>query len=647
MSITFPRLSPLLLALIACAALRAQEVRSPDGALAVHLDLREGELTYRVSHRDRPVLNDSPLGLETSIGSFSTELRADGETRQEIDERYTLPNGKQRDVHHRANQLTTRYLNAGGDVLEVLFRVSDRDVAFSYRLSSREHRRVVVQSERTGFALPAHATAYLSHQVAWGEGWMKTKPSYEEGYLMDVPVTRRSPSSLGFTFPALFRLGDAGWAYLTETGVSGNYAGSRLADPTPEGVYRIAFPETAENAGVGDATVAASLPLHTPWRTLTVGDTLAPVVESTVVTDVVAPLYPASHTYRPGRASWSWLLWQDASMNERDQRAFVDLAATMGFEYILIDALWDANIGREKMARLVADARAKNVGVLLWYNSNGAWNDAPQSPRNRLDSAPARKREMAWLREIGVAGLKVDFFGGDKQTTIQLYEDILTDADTYGLVLNFHGATLPRGWERMYPNYMTSEAVTASENLVFSQGFADGEAWRATVIPFVRNPAGAMDYGPLLLNRRFSRDQTRGVIRRTTDAFQLATTVLFQSPLQHFGLTPNNLEEQPAHVLDFLRTVPAAWDEVRYVSGTPGDHVALARRSGERWYVAAAHAGKAPRRLTLSLPWLSGRDLTLIHDAEDLASAVRTVRVGDDGSIVLDLAVGGGAVLFH
>lgn len=647
MSISLPRLSPLILALIACAALRAQEVRSPDGALAVHLDLREGELTYRVSLRDRPVLNASPLGLETSIGSFSTCLRADGESRQQIDERYTLPNGKQRDIHHRANQLTTRYRNAGGDVLEVLFRVSDRDVAFSYRLSSREHRRVIVQSERTGFALPAHATAFLSHQVAWGGGWMKTKPSYEEGYLMDVPVTRRSPSGLGFTFPALFRLGDNGWAYLTETGVSGNYVGSRLTDPTPDGLYRIAFPEAAENAGIGDATVAASLPLHTPWRTLTVGDTLAPVVESTVVTDVVAPLYPASHTYRPGRASWSWLLWQDASMNERDQRAFVDLAATMGFEYILIDALWDANIGREKMARLVADARAKNVDVFLWYNSNGAWNDAPQSPRDRLDSAPARKREMAWLREIGVAGLKVDFFGGDKQTTIQLYEDILADADTYGLVLNFHGATLPRGWERMYPNFMTSEAVTASENLVFSQGFADGEAWRATVLPFVRNPAGAMDYGPLLLNRRFSRDQTRGVIRRTTDAFQLATTVLFQSPLQHFGLTTNNLDEQPAHVLDFLKAVPAAWDEVRYVSGTPGDHVVLARRSGERWYVAAAHAGQDPRRLTISLPWLSGRDLTLIHDAEDLASGVRTVRVGDEGSVVLDLAVGGGAVLFQ
>lgn len=647
MIITFPRLSPILLALLACATLPAQEVRSPDDALAVQLDLRDGELTYRVSHRGRPVLNESPLGLETSIGSFSTGLRADGESRQQIDERYTLPNGKQRDIHHRANQLTTRYRNSGGDVLEVLFRVSDRDVAFSYRLSSREHRRVVVQSERTGFALPAHATAFLSHQVAWGEGWMKTKPSYEEGYLMDVPVTRRSPSGLGFTFPALFRLGDAGWVYLTETGVSGNYVGSRLADPTPEGVYRIAFPEAAENAGIGDATAASSLPLHTPWRTLTFGDTLAPVVESTVVTDVVAPLYPASHTYRPGRASWSWLLWQDASMNERDQRAFVDLAATMGFEYILIDALWDANIGREKMARLVADARAKNVDVFLWYNSNGAWNDAPQSPRDRLNSAPARKREMAWLREIGVAGLKVDFFGGDKQTTIQLYEDILTDADTYGLVLNFHGATLPRGWERMYPNFMTSEAVTASENLVFSQGFADGEAWRATVLPFVRNPAGAMDYGPLLLNRRFSRDQTRGVIRRTTDAFQLATTVLFQSPLQHFGLTPNNLDEQPAHVLDFLKAVPAAWDEVRYVSGTPGDHVVLARRSGERWYIAAAHAGKDPRRLTINLPWLSGRDLTLIHDAEDLASGVRTVRVGDDGSVVLDLAVGGGALLFQ
>ncbi len=626
---------------------RAQEVRSPDGAIAVLLRLETGSLTYEIRRSGEPFLEPSPLGLETSIGSFARDLIAAAVTTAQVDERYTLPQGKVRDVHYRANELTARFTNPTGDELAVIVRVSDRDVALAYRLSSPTKTRVVVERERTGFQFPKSTTAFITQQAPAGTGWMGTKPSYEEAYLVDVPVGTPSPSGLGFTFPALFRLGGHGWALLSETGVSGNYVGSRLGDPTPEGLYPLAFPEPAENAGRGEATVSAGLPLLTPWRTITLGATLAPIVETTVATDVVQPLYDASREYRPGRATWSWLLWQDESMNEPDQRTFVDLAATLGYEYILIDALWDVNIGREKIARLVADARAKNVGVLLWYNSNGSSNDAPQTPRHCLDSAPARRREMVWLQSIGVAGLKVDFFGGDKQATMKLYEDILTDANAHGLMLNFHGATLPRGWERMYPNFMTSEAVTASENLVFSQAFADQEALNSTLFPFVRNPVAAMDYGPLVLNPTFHREPTKGNTRRTTDAFQLATAVLYQSPLQHFGLTPNNLAEQPAFVLDFLKHVPAAWDETRFVDGYPGKFAVLARRSGQRWYLAATNAEAATKDLTIIFPALAGKTVTLLHDVPDRRAATTTRTIGPDGRIALTIVPGGGALLFQ
>jgi hypothetical protein len=625
----------------------AQTVHSPDGALAVTLRLTEGTLAYEVKLHDRVVLEPSPLGLETNLGSFSNGLTAAGAETTTSDERYTLPHGKVRDVHHRANQLAARFANGAGGSLEVVFRVSDRDVAFAYRLSVEGKQKVVIESEKTGFDFPANATSFVTWQAKAGDGWMATKPSYEEGYLMDVPVGTKSPSGLGFTFPALFRIGDAGWALVSETGVSSKYVGSRLADPTSAGLYTIAFPEAGENAGRGEANVSAALPLETPWRTITVGRTLAPIVESTVSTDVVQPLYEPSQEYRPGRSTWSWLVWQDASMNEADQRAFVDLAATMGYEYILVDALWDVEIGRERMAQFVADARAKGVDVLLWYNSNGHWNDAPQTPRNRMDTAPARHVEMAWLKSIGVKGMKVDFFGGDKQATMKLYEDILSDANAYGLHLNFHGATLPRGWERMYPNFMTSEAVMASEMLIFSLDFADREAFNSTVYSFVRNPVAPMDYGPMVLNRRFHRDADKGNFRRTTDAFQLATTVLFQSPLQHFGLTPNNLEEQPAFVLDFLKDVPSYWDETRYLAGYPGRDVALARRHGDRWYVAASNGEKQAKELSFTVPFLAGRTLTLIHDGPDGVAATRSLTVGADGRVTLALAVGGGAVLFE
>ncbi|MGC4074897.1 MAG: glycoside hydrolase family 97 catalytic domain-containing protein [Nibricoccus sp.] len=641
-------LSIAALTLLLCRALPAHELSSPDGTIEVSLKCGDdGALSYAVRHHGRVVLKPSPLGLETSIGSFSVALSEAGTATVRIDERYTLPHGKVSAVHYVANELTASYKNAKGDLLTVIFRVSDRDVAFAYRVSGPNRFRIVVARELTGFKFPEETTAFVTQQAAAGGGWMGTKPSYEEGYLMDVPVGTKSPVGLGFTFPALFRLRNDGWALISETGVSGNYAGSRLGDPLADGLYPLVFPERAENGGVGDATVSASLPLLTPWRTITIGSTLAPIVETTVATDVVKPLYAPSQTYKPGRAAWSWLLWQDPSMNEPDQRTFIDLAAALGYEYILIDALWDVNIGREKMSGLVAYARSRGVDVLLWYNSNGSWNDAPQTPRDCLDSAHARQREMEWLRSIGVKGLKVDFFGGDKQATMKLYEDMLTDANAHGLMLNFHGATLPRGWERMYPNFMTSEAVTASENLVFSQGFADREAFNSTVFPFVRNPVAAMDYGPVVLNKVLSRDQQRGTVRRTTIAFQLATAVLYQSPLQHFGLTPGNLVEQPPFVVDFLKQVPVAWDETRFVAGYPGRFAVLARRSGKRWYLAATNGEKERREITLSVPYLAGKTVTLIHDRPDREVGSGPVSVGADGHVTLALEAGGGAVLFN
>ncbi|MFW6353204.1 MAG: glycoside hydrolase family 97 catalytic domain-containing protein [Verrucomicrobiota bacterium] len=625
----------------------ALEVSSPDGALVVHLAEEGGSLTYHVELSGEVMVEPSPLGLETSLGSFATDLRLLGSEETRIEEDYVLTHGKVREIDYVANELTARLETAEGHRLEILFRVSDRDVAFAYRLSSDSAQRVTITDEATGFDLPATATAFVTPQARAGDGWMKTKPSYEEGYLLDVSVDTPSPIGLGFTFPALFRVDERGWVLVSETGVSSRYAGTRLSDPTAQGLYRIAFPEEEENGGIGDATVSGSLPLLTPWRTLTVGRTLAPIVESTVATDVVKPLYAPSMDYLPGRSTWSWLVWQDPSMNAADQRTFVDLAADLGYEYILVDALWDTQLGRDGLEALVDYAREHRVGVILWYNSNGAWNDAPQGPRNRMDTAPARQAEMAWLQSIGVKGLKVDFFGGDKQTTMKLYEDLLTDANAHGLMLNFHGTTLPRGWERMYPNFMTGEAALVSENLVFSQDFTDGEATWSTILPFTRGAVAPLDFGPVLLNEVYSRDQQEGSVRRTTVAFQLATAVLYQSPLQHFGLTPNNLTEQPPFVIDFMKEVPVVWDETRYIDGFPGRLAVLARRLGNDWYVVATNGAQEAQTLSLVAPFLAGETFTLISDGPDGSPMQSQLTVDDEGRFELRLAVGGGAVLYQ
>lgn len=548
-------------------------------------------------------------------------------------------------IHYRANELLCSFVNGEGKNVQITFRVSNNDVAFRYTLPREQGKgSVTVNSERTGFRFPSQTTTFLCPQSDAMIGWKRTKPSYEEEYKADAPMNERSGYGHGYTFPCLFKVGDDGWVLLSETGVDSRYCGSRLSD-WDNGVYRIAFPMPEENNGNGTVSPAFSLPGSTPWRTVTVGETLKPIVETTVPWDVVEPRYTTTHDYKPGRGTWSWILWQDGSINYDDQVRYVDLAAAMGYEYVLIDNWWDNNIGRDRMEQFIKYARSKGVEVFLWYSSSGYWNDIEQSPVNRMDNSIARKQEMRWLQSLGVKGIKVDFFGGDKQETLRLYEEILSDADDHGLMVIFHGCTLPRGWERMYPNYVGSEAVLASENLVFSQHFCDNEAFNATLHPFIRNAVGCMEFGGVFLNKRLNRSNDGGTIRRTTDIFQLATAVLFQNPIQNFALAPNNLTDAPQICLDFMKQVPTTWDETRFIDGYPGRYIVLARRHGNTWYIAAVNATAEPLKLKLDLPVLAGQEVSLYSDDKKMQPQLKLQKIKTDGSLQLTVQPQGGAVI--
>lgn len=626
--------------------LYGQDIQSPDGLLKVILKSESEKTTYVVTYKNKTMLEESPLGLESTIGDFSTGLTFLSESKKQIEENYYLPNGKTSRIHYLANELTVSYLNKNKDTLQVLFRVSNNDIALAYRLASPKQTHCTIKRELTGFNFPAHTTTFITPQAPSGEGWMKTKPSYEEEYTNEEPIGTPSKYRLGYTFPALFHLGNDGWVLLSETGVTSRYAGTRLSEGNQEGLYTIAFPEKEENGGMGDNTVTSNLPLTTSWKTITVGETLKPIIETTSAYNGMKPVYTASQPYKPGRSTWSWILWQDESCNYKDQQIFIDLAAEMGYEYILIDALWDKQIGYENMPSLIAYAQSKGVDVILWYNSNGAWNDAPQGPKQRMDTAPARQKEMAWMKSLGVKGIKVDFFGGDKQTTMKLYEDILTDANQYGIFVVFHGTTLPRGWERIYPNHMGSEAALVSENLVFSQDFANKEAYTSTMLPFTRNAVSAMDFGPVFFNKRFSKQADKGTIRKTTDAFQLATSILYQSPVQHFGITPNNIQEQPEYVINFMKKIPTTWDETRFIDGYPGKYCVMARRFGSKWYIGATNASNSLQSYTLSLPWLIGKEVTVLFDHKDRSVGFKTAKIDKKGLLKIELENLGGCVIY-
>ena len=637
----------LLLLLNACSvAAQDVTVSGPDQRLQVAFDCQtDGGLVYSVVYDGKTMLANSPLGLETNMGSFVKGLKLERHEIHSIDTVYEQSRIKASRIHYQANELTCHLTNAEGRQMAVTFRVSNNDVALRYSLP-RQHGTgsVRVMSEATGFHFPEQTTTFLCPQSDAMIGWKRTKPSYEEEYKVDAPMSDRSQYGHGYTFPCLFRVGDDGWVLVSETGVDSRYCASHLSD-AENGLYRIAFPMPEENNGNGTVEPAFALPGSTPWRTITVGESLKPIVETTVSWDVVEPRYTTKQDYRMGRSTWSWILWQDDSSNFDDQVKYVDLAAALGYEYVLVDSWWDNNMGYQKMEKLVEYARSKGIGIFLWYSSSGYWNDIEQSPINKMDNAIIRKQEMSWMQKLGVKGIKVDFFGGDKQETMRLYEDILSDADDHGLMVIFHGCTLPRGWERMYPNYVGSEAVLASENLIFNQHVCDNEAFNACLHPFIRNTVGCMEFGGTFLNKRLNRGNDGGTTRRTTDVFQLATAVLFQNPIQNFALAPNNLTDAPQLCIDFMKQVPTTWDEVRFIDGYPGKYVVLARRHGDTWYVAGINATQEPLKLKVDLPMLSGKTVSCYKDDKKQQPMCESLKVKADKKVQLDILPQGGVVL--
>ncbi|MDE6801977.1 MAG: glycoside hydrolase family 97 catalytic domain-containing protein [Muribaculaceae bacterium] len=636
------RFYPLIFAISLSLPAAALTVKSPDGKLAVDVELLRGKYpVYSVDYDGSTMLRQSPLGLTTNIGVLgkSKSMTATDLTPVKFD--YTLDRIKQSRVETEYNKTVVTFVGVDSLSWSVEFLVGDNDVAFRYIIPKEgDTGSIYIDSEATGFRFPKGTTTFITPQSDPMIGWKRTKPSYEEEYVADAPMDTTSQYGHGYTFPCLFKVADEGWVLISETGVDSHYCASHLSEYQNDGLYTIAYPMPGENNGNGNTGAAQALPAVTPWRTITVGRTLAPIVETTVPWDVVEPLYATGHDYRYGRGTWSWILWQDDSINLDDLKKYVDLAETMGYEYILVDNWWDNNIGRERLPELIEYARSKGIDVFMWYSSSGYWNDIEQGPINHMDNPIVRKREMRWLRDLGVKGIKVDFFGGDKQETMRLYESILSDADDNGLMVIFHGCTLPRGWERMYPNYVGSEAVLASENIYFQQHFCDEEAFNATLHPFIRNTVGSMEFGGTFLNKYMNRDNKKGNVRRTTDAFELATAVLFQNPIQNFALAPNNLTDAPEVCIEFMKQVPTTWDSTRYVDGYPGQFVVLERTHGSTRYIAGVNATPSP--MEIELPGLNKGDrVEIIRDSKDGSPVKEILTVGKKAPKVVMQSQGG------
>lgn len=585
---------------------------SPNAKISVEFSLTaSGEPLYSISHSGETILKKSKLGIIRNDGDFTAKLTLDSVSNVDVvSDNYVLLHGKRLKCTYTGNKQIFYLKNAHAKIMEIIFQVSNDGVAFRYHFPGHTDSVVKIFKEVTSFHFHTSTKAFLQPCPESRTGWNYSQPSYEEYYEINIPVGTHSPYQAGWVLPALFNAGKY-WICITETAVDTNYCGTRLSQFSPDGEYTVQFPQPQEGRSGEPVLPESVLPWLTPWRVIAVTDNLADLVESTLETDLAIPArYDVSSWLKPGIASWSWVILKDDSTIYSVQQKFVDFAASMNWRYCLIDAYWDSKIGYEKMQQLAEYAKTKNVKLLLWYNSAGDWNTTPLTPRDKMLTAESRRAEFQKLKEMGIGGIKVDFFGGDGQSMMKYYIAILNDAAEYNLAVNFHGSTFPRGWHRTYPNLVSMEGIRGEEYVTFGQYFADNQPSHCTVIPFTRNLFDPMDFTPV----NFSG--VPNITRRTTNGFEIASSVLFTSGIQHIAETPAGMAGQKDFVREWMSSLPETWDDVKFIDGFPGKFVILARKKDNRWFIAGINGENAGRTITLNVPFISNKSkAVLITDA--------------------------------
>jgi len=598
--------------LASCANKVSESLASPDKQLAVKVYVTEQQtLAYSVARGAQPVILPSALGLQLTTADFTRGVSIESRSAiTPVTDSYQMRVGKKRAISYSANEQTFFITNAQKQKLALTFRVSNDGVAFRYAVTDPVIATKQFVKETSSFTVAPSAKAWLQPMSVAQTGWSNTNPSYEEHYQIEVPVGTEPTLKQGWVFPALFNANDS-WIVISETAMDGSWHGSHLQQGASANEYTLAPPQEAEvfisATGAKGALLANSKgAMVSPWRIIAIGS-LAQIMESTLGTDLAAPAIAMDQSFiKPGHSSWSWAILKDDFTTFDVQKKFIDYAADMHWDYTLIDADWDKKIGYEKLQELVKYAAQKNIGILVWYNSSGAWNQTPYSPKSQLITHEQRTAVFSRLKKIGVKGVKIDFFGGDGQSFMQYYLDILNDAAAHQLLVNFHGATLPRGWQRTYPNLMTMESIKGFEFTTFTQADQDPVAAHVATALFARNIFDPMDFTPMAFG------DIPNIKRVTENSFELAESVLMISGVQHFAEIPEGMATAPEYVKDFLRELPREWDDVKFIDGYPGKFAVVARKAGDAWYIAGINAEKSVKTITLDASFVGDKKGYLI-----------------------------------
>ena len=581
----------LLVSTLSVSTVGAAEIVSPNARIGVVLEVQdESQPHFRIQYTDdqktTEVLPASPLGLRTDSQDFS-KLSLVGESDMTlVHDDYEMLHGKRSHCENLAAEQTFRFKNASGACIDFVFRVYDDGVAFRYVLCDYDASLHSIAEELTAYIVPEGVKRWVQrYQV-----------SYEDFY----PLSTSGSPRRQWAYPALFNVESDVFLLITEADISrANYASSLYTDDAT--TYQVAMPSNDRDGN------QFTTPWQSPWRVLIIGH-LSDIVESTLVTDVSRPCRLSETDWiQPGAASWIYWANNHGTKDYQKLVEYVDLAAAMGWPYTLIDWEWDQMGNGGDITDIVKYAKSKGIKPLMWYNSGTSWMGP--TPNDRMNTPERRVKEFAWLNEIGVYGVKVDFF----QKTMNHYISILEDAARYKLMVNFHGCTLPRGWTRTYPNLMTMEGVYGAEQYNNGSRMTPKGAEHNATLPFTRNVPGPMDYTPVA----FTDSQHP---HTTTYAHELALPVVFESSIQHFADRPSGFAALPDAAKVFLRDVPTAWDDTKLLAGYPGQLVVIARRKADNWYVGGINGEDAEKTIELDfgfLPSGTAYDLILIGDGDD------------------------------
>lgn len=621
---TFNQIAALctMVAFCSCEA-KTQDVVSPNGDLKVTVACTPtdayGEATFSIDYKGKPVLVQSRLGMETEAQELmgNLKLKSVSKAKPVVDD-YQMQTGKRSHCVNEASERIYTFENEAGQTLDVTLRAYNDGVAFKYGLQMRTDKERITR-EHTTYTLPQGTKRWMQE---YDMGYERLFPLSTDGTLTGHPEVNV------WGYPALAELQDSVFMLVTEANIRFGHCGSLLYNGENRNCYQVRL---SDDKMTGEGT------WESPWRVLILGS-LADVVESTLVTDVSDPSKVEDTSWiKPGLVSWIYWAHNHGSKDFRLLKEYVDLAIRMKWPYNLIDWEWNEMGNGGKMEDVVKYATERGVKSLVWYNSSTAW--LGPGPLYRLNKKEERRKEYQWLSDLGVAGMKIDFFNGDNVATMNYCIDLLEDAADYHLMVNFHGATIPRGWQRTYPHMMSVEGVYGAEWYNNNATLTDQAAAHNATLPFTRNVVGSMDYTP----GTFSDSQYPHV---TSHAHELALPILFESALQHMPDRPTTYDQLPEAVKQLLSTLPTAWDDTKLLTGYPGVEVVMARRKGDVWYIAGINGTDKPRTLRSSLDVLSidGRQMTLFKDGADNRSFSIEKDVPTGDSLTVDCLPRGGFV---